>query len=273
MGGRNVVICRSLASSAGEHSPTPTACAWPKSAEQARHLRIPFVFIVASSGADVQDGVAALHGWGMAAAAIAGCSGIVPVLIAVTGPVVSGPALLLGHVRPGRHELRSGRLRLGAADGRGIHRGRSRSATTRWGGHARQVERPVCRRIRRRRRRPGRAVGVPPGARRRDCRRWPRFPIPRVRSRPSCVDLIPERKAATYDVRDVIRLVVDDGEFRELWPRWAGQIVTAMCRLGWAHGGRGGQPTPDPGRAPSTSPPRRRRPGSSDSATRSTSPS
>ena len=42
------------------------------------------------------DGVAALHGWGKAAAAIAGCSGIVPVLMAATGPVVSGPALLLG---------------------------------------------------------------------------------------------------------------------------------------------------------------------------------
>ena len=25
---------------------------------------------------------------------------------------------------------------------------------------------------------------------------------------------------------------VDDGEFRELWPRWAGQIVTGFARLG-----------------------------------------
>ena len=31
-----------------------------------------------------------------AAAAIAACSGVVPVLMAATGPVVSGPALLLG---------------------------------------------------------------------------------------------------------------------------------------------------------------------------------
>ena len=53
-----------------------------------------------------------------------------------------------------------------------------------------------------------------------------------LRSTPELRDVIPERKAATYDVRDVIRLVVDDGEFRELWPRWAGQIVTAMCRIG-----------------------------------------
>jgi acetyl-CoA carboxylase carboxyltransferase component len=44
--------------------------------------------------------------------------------------------------------------------------------------------------------------------------------------------VIPERKAATYDVRDVIRSLSDDGEFLELWPRWAGQVVTAFARLG-----------------------------------------
>jgi acetyl-CoA carboxylase carboxyltransferase component len=55
---------------------------------------------------------------------------------------------------------------------------------------------------------------------------------PVLRSTPELRDLIPERKAATYDVRDVVRLMVDDGEFRELWPRWAGQIVTGLCRIG-----------------------------------------
>ena len=59
-----------------------------------------------------------------------------------------------------------------------------------------------------------------------------RRPIPMGRSTPELRDLIPERKSATYDVRDVVRIVVDDGEFRELWPRWAGQIVTGFCRIG-----------------------------------------
>ena len=40
--------------------------------------------------------MAALHGWGTAARALAACSGVVPVIMAVTGPAVSGPALLLG---------------------------------------------------------------------------------------------------------------------------------------------------------------------------------
>lgn len=49
-----------------------------------------------SSGADIVEGVAALHGWGLAAKAIAKCSGYVPILTVVTGPAVSGPALLIG---------------------------------------------------------------------------------------------------------------------------------------------------------------------------------
>ena len=54
------------------------------------------VLVLASSGADVSDGVASLHGWGPAARALAGCSGLVPVIVVVTGPALSGPALLLG---------------------------------------------------------------------------------------------------------------------------------------------------------------------------------
>ena len=96
MGGRNVVICRSLASMRRGAITYADGIRLAEAADQARHLRIPFVFIVASSGADVGDGVAALHGWGRAAAAIARCSGVVPIIAAATGPVVSGPALLLG---------------------------------------------------------------------------------------------------------------------------------------------------------------------------------
>jgi propionyl-CoA carboxylase beta chain len=53
-----------------------------------------------------------------------------------------------------------------------------------------------------------------------------------LRSTPELQTVIPDRKAATYDVREVIRSLCDDGEFLELWPRWAGQIVTAFARMG-----------------------------------------
>ena len=65
-------------------------------ARTALQERLPLVCFLASSGADLAEGMAALHGWGRAARALADCSGIVPVIMAVTGPAVSGPALLLG---------------------------------------------------------------------------------------------------------------------------------------------------------------------------------
>ena len=96
IGGRNVVICRSLGSMRRGAITHADGVRLAEAADQARNLGMPFVFFVASSGADVHDGVAALHGWGRAAAAISRCSGQVPVIAAATGPVVSGPALLLG---------------------------------------------------------------------------------------------------------------------------------------------------------------------------------
>lgn len=57
---------------------------------------IPVVGVVASSGADVAEGIPSLHAWGRVAKALADASGVVPTLLAVVGPCVSGPALLLG---------------------------------------------------------------------------------------------------------------------------------------------------------------------------------
>ena len=59
---------------------------------------IPIVLIVNSSGADIAEGVAPLHGWGTAARLLTKCSGRVPTFAIVDGPAVSGPALLLGLV-------------------------------------------------------------------------------------------------------------------------------------------------------------------------------
>ena len=64
--------------------------------EHALGAGLPLLVAISSSGADANDGVAALHGWASAARVITRCSGRVPVLMAATGPVVSGPALLLG---------------------------------------------------------------------------------------------------------------------------------------------------------------------------------
>jgi len=57
---------------------------------------IPVVGTIASSGADVAEGIPSLHAWGRVAKALADASGVVPTLLTVIGPCVSGPALLLG---------------------------------------------------------------------------------------------------------------------------------------------------------------------------------
>src|SRR5205085_8000389 len=59
-------------------------------------LGIPVVGTIASSGADVLEGVASLHAWGRIARALGEASGVVPTVLCVIGPAVSGPALLLG---------------------------------------------------------------------------------------------------------------------------------------------------------------------------------
>ena len=63
---------------------------------RALDLGVPVVGELSTSGADVGEGLASLHAWGRVAAAVAEASGAVPVILAVTGPCVGGPALLLG---------------------------------------------------------------------------------------------------------------------------------------------------------------------------------
>ena len=63
---------------------------------QALEHRLPMVAVMASTGAFVPDGIAATHGWGLAARQLVHASGVVPLVIVLDGPAVSGVALLLG---------------------------------------------------------------------------------------------------------------------------------------------------------------------------------
>ena len=62
----------------------------------AGELHVPLVGELDTSGAELRDGVAALHAWGRLARELVQVSGVVPTLLAVTGACVSGPALALG---------------------------------------------------------------------------------------------------------------------------------------------------------------------------------
>jgi len=231
IGGRNVVVCRALGSMRRGAITHADGVRLGEAADQARHLGIPFVFFVASSGADVHDGVAALHGWGRAAAAISRCSGQVPVIAAATGPVVSGPALLLGlsdlvvmsaeavaYVSGPQMVAEFTGIQIGLRElgGTATHSRSSGLCTV----ESDDVDGAVAELLEYL---PSNTDELPPVATVSDSV---------LRPTPELRTVIPDRKAASYDVRDVIRSVGDDGELRELWPRWAGQIVTAFARLG-----------------------------------------
>jgi len=96
MGGRPAMVVRSSSDVRKGALSIDDGDTMAQAAASARTLGIPLVLVLASSGADVSGGVTSLHGWGRAARAIAFCSGVVPVVVIVTGPALSGPALLLG---------------------------------------------------------------------------------------------------------------------------------------------------------------------------------
>lgn len=45
------------------------------------------------------------------------------------------------------------------------------------------------------------------------------------------LDIVPANPRGAYDMKKILRLVVDDGELFELKPRWARNIVTALARI------------------------------------------
>ena len=200
-------------------------------AELALELRIPLVLELASSGADVIEGVDALHGWGGAAAAIAGCLGIVPVIAIVTGPVISGPALLLGLadmvvMTPDAVAFVSGpemvaeftgvKVSLKDLGGVAVHARASGLCTV-------ESDDPLVAVGELLGYLPDHADEVPPHRKTDD---------PEDRLIAELQDLVPSRNSASYDVREVVRAIADDGDALELWPRWAPQLVTMFTRIG-----------------------------------------
>ncbi len=199
-------------------------------ARLARQLKVPLVLELASSGADVTEGIEALHGWGGAAAAVAACSGEVPVLGVATGPVISGPALLLGLcdlvvMSPAAVAFVSGPamvsaftgVRVGSAElgGATVHARVSGLCTV----EAEDVEAVVAE-----------LLDYLPAHTDALAQRQP-SDDPLDRATPELAEIVPVRDTASYDVRDVVASLVDDGHQVELWAQWAPQIVTGFARL------------------------------------------
>ena len=233
LGGRPAMVVRSVSSLRRGALSIEDGETIRVAATSAATFRIPLVAVLASSGANVADGVASLHGWGQAARAMAACSGIVPVIVVVTGPAISGPALLLGIADLVVMTSDSVRLRLRPGHGRRLHRGADRDPPARRDVDARPVERAVRHRGGHRVGRHG-PRGAPvepaPGQYRRAAarghgRRSSDRPVDELR------DIIPDRATSSYDVRRVAAALADETDITELWTRWSPQLVTALGRV------------------------------------------
>jgi acetyl-CoA carboxylase carboxyltransferase component len=195
--------------------------------------RLPLVGRIASSGADILAGVPATFGWGKAARAIVRCSGIVPVVLVVDGPAVSGPALFLGLADvvimtessyafvSGPHMVRefTGELLTNTMlGGPGMHARTSgvASLVVRDRHEAHDAVAQVLSYL------PSHTDEEPPVIGSSD---------PADRPTPELLEVIPDSPTGSYDVRDIARSLVDDGELVELKAGWAPNLVTAFAAI------------------------------------------
>ena len=203
-------------------------------ARTAREQRLPLVCFVSSSGAAIDEGVAAVHGWGIAAREFVACSGLVPMVFCVPGPTVSGPALLLGLAdvvvmvadayafvsgpRMVEHftgeELTNEKL-----GGSAIHFRTSGVA------HFSVAYRAVADEL------IGELLSYLPDHADDEPPRWP-CTDPVDRTTPEAGDLIPASTTGSYDVRSVMTCIVDDGHLLEPRSEWASNLVTALATIG-----------------------------------------
>ena len=203
-------------------------------AQTARTKGLPLVGKFASSGADILEGIAALHGWGTAAKALAECSGSVPVICIVDGPAVSGPALLIGLadfvvMTEDAYAFVSGPTmveeftgiavstdELGGPNTHARHSGAASAVVTDVGQAIEWVD--------------GLLQFVPDNV-----DSLPTFqPTDDSDDRltPEAGDLLPVTSTGSYDVRDVITSIADDGYHFEVRPRWAANVVTTFATVG-----------------------------------------
>lgn len=228
--GRTVVWAEFTDDPAGHPLPSEASASLVTAARRARHDGLPLIMVLSTTGSDINEGIAALHGWGRVAAELAACSGVVPTLAIVDGPAVSGPALLLGVVdatimTERSYAFVSGPVMVEQFTGVRISKEELGSATaiTRSAGIATLVV-------------PDRSeavaavsdlLGYLP-----DHVDHEPTPLgtddPSDRRCPEAISLLPESPTGSYDVRDLIEMIADEFSMLELRPTWATNVVTAL---------------------------------------------
>ncbi|MCL4422635.1 MAG: methylmalonyl-CoA carboxyltransferase [Actinobacteria bacterium] len=203
-------------------------------ASMARSELIPLVLVGSSSGVSVHEGVAALHGWGQAARAMATCSGIVPILALVTGPAVSGPALMLG-LADAVVMTADACCYISGPDMVSEITGVSVDASTLGGVAAHSRLSGVCALEASGEEDGWQSIAellsyLPSHAGEEAPRLFSDDPLDR--KTPELFELLPRAPTGSYDVRALVAAIADPGTILELRARWAPQLVTMLARIG-----------------------------------------
>ncbi|MFT6292462.1 MAG: acetyl-CoA carboxylase carboxyltransferase component [Ilumatobacter sp.] len=195
--------------------------------------RIPVVMVVSSHGTDIEEGMVALSGWGRVASRLTACSGVIPTIMIVDGPAVSGPALLLGVADFTIMTERSsafvnGPVMVEQFTGVAMDADELGGAAThaRYTGVATMVVSD---------REAARAAAIDilsylPDSVDKESARWPDFD-PGDRPCPEAGAQIPESSTGSYDVRKVAAAICDEDSMFEMRDRWAANVVTAFATI------------------------------------------
>ena len=205
--------------------------------ELALQKRIPFIWLLDSAGARIQEAVGSLFaGSGHLFREEVVMSGVIPQVAALMGPCAAGTAYIPGladfvPMVKGRGSMAlAGPHLVKAVTGEDI-------TQEELGGSKRALPQ-----VGRRRPRGGERRGVHRGdqgvplvhavrtARRR--RRWARSRDPIERADEELLDVLPESNRKPYDMYEVIRRIVDDGEWFDMKPQFAKTIITCFARMG-----------------------------------------
>ncbi|CAL9619652.1 Propionyl-CoA carboxylase beta chain [Streptomyces sp. enrichment culture] len=194
----------------------------------------PLVSLNDGAGARIQEGVTALAGYGGIFQRNTRCSGVIPQISVMLGPCAGGaaysPALtdFVFMVRETSQMFITGPDVVKAVTGEeitqnGLGGADVHSAASGVAHFAYDDEEACIEDVRY-------LLSLLP-ANNRELAPVERSGDPADRLNDSLLDLVPAGAGQAYDIRDVIEEVVDDGEFFEVHPAWATNVVCALTRL------------------------------------------
>lgn len=229
--GRRIVLAEFEDRPAGSVMPHTASQALERATDTARDEGLPLIVVFSSSGADINEGISALHGWGRVARSLVRCSGMVPTIAIVDGPAVSGPALLMGLadlviVTERSYAFVSGPVMVEQFTGIQISKEELGGAThlARNMGVATEVvaDRSAAFEA------ASALLAYLPDHIDDEPPRWVADDPPERRC-PEVADLMPTSATGSYDVRRVIERIADEDSVLEIRGAWATNVVTALA--------------------------------------------